>query len=111
MSRVLADGLVQGKTVDQVAKELDNETDIGANRARTVARTELTRAHAEGQLISMSHIGVSRTSAKVELSANGNACDQCASLDGKVYSLAKASGVIPVHPNCNCVWTPIPEGT
>jgi hypothetical protein len=57
----------------------------------------------------MGHVGVSRTSAKVELSANGNACDQCASLDGKVYTLEKASGVIPVHPNCNCVWTPLPE--
>ena len=53
MSRILADGLVQGKTAKEIAEEIDAETDIGANRAKVVARTELTRAHAEGQLTAM----------------------------------------------------------
>lgn len=109
MVRVLVDGLVMGRTVEQVAKALDDETDIGMGRSLMVARTELTRAHAEGQLAAMEAQDVASVTARVEFTTSGAPCPKCASLEGKVYRVEDAHGIIPVHPFCMCSWSPVME--
>lgn len=49
----------------------------------------------------------------VEWDGNGENCDECAALDGTVYSLTGATDgypmleqMPPLHPNCTCVLTP-----
>lgn len=109
MTRILADGLVSGDTPKQIAKRMSDEVGLGMERAMLITRTELVRAHAEGQLDALSDLGHKTVTAMVEMvgSADGRMCPECAELKGEVMSLADARGVLPVHPNCRCAWVPV----
>lgn len=111
MSRVLTDGLVEGKSPREVARDLDDELDLGKNRSLTIARTELIRAHAEGQLDGLKRLGIDKVGVMVEWSTTGDekVCDECEPMEGTVLSIDEARGMIPMHPNCRCAWVPALE--
>lgn len=100
--RALADGLAKGQHPREIAKKLAEEVDIARTRAELIVRTETIRAHAEGQLDEMEKMGVQDVGVEVEFlsAADDRRCPQCAKLQGTVFSIKKARGVIPVHPNC-----------
>ena len=121
---ILADGITRGDsprtTARIMAKEIDSLT---KKRALTIARTETIRAHAEGSLDAMEQMGVEEVGVNVEFQATfideeagifeENVCPKCQKLAGLVLPIAKAHGMIPVHPNCRCAWVPSldePEG-
>lgn len=109
VSGVLADGIAAGTNPRELARELASVVDsIGRVRAETLARTEIIHAHAEGQLDSLERLGVDEVLADVEISTAGDnrVCPTCQGLAGKVYTIAEARGIIPVHPNCRCAWVP-----
>lgn len=109
MTRTLADGLVQGKSPLVIAKELEKNVErLGLSRAETIARTEIIRAHAEGQLFALEQMGVAEVGVQVEWSTAGDdlVCPQCADLEGQVMPIAEAKGKIPIHPRCRCSWIP-----
>lgn len=112
MSRVLAQGLVQGQNPHDIAKTLAEEVDLGRGRATVVARTELIRAHAEGQLVAFKNLGVEELGVAVEWSTAGDdrVCEDCEPMEGVVLKLSEASGMIPRHPNCRCTWIPANVG-
>lgn len=111
ISRVLIDGLVTKKTVKQIARAMVDEVDIEMERALTIARTELTRAHAEGQLDSLEELGETEVGAEVEYITAGDnrVCPLCSDLEGQLLPLDEARGIIPQHPNCRCAWMPKEE--
>lgn len=103
MNRVLADGMIQGKSPREVARDLNKTVSkIGIQRARTVARTETIRAHAEGQLDSLTKLGVEEVGVMVEWSTAGDdlVCPLCLPMNGVVLKIQEARGGIPRHPNC-----------
>lgn len=105
IARELTSGLIEGQTHIEIAKRLTDAVDsIGMVRARTLARTELMSAFAESTLNTYQEIGVDEVGADIEsvfTTANDlHVCSRCAGLEGKTYSITKARGVIPVHPNC-----------
>lgn len=108
MSRTLTDGLSQGMNPREVARLLDDDLELGGNRAEVIARTEIIRAHAEGQLDSMKAMGVQTVGAEVEWSTAGDlrVCPECSEMEGKIYSIEDARGLIPMHPQCRCAWLP-----
>lgn len=108
MGRHLVDGLSQGMHPREVAKLMDEELELGGNRAEVIARTEIIRAHAEGSLDSMKSLGVDKVGAQVEFSVAGDdrVCPECESLQGQIYDIDDARGIIPVHPQCRCAWLP-----
>lgn len=112
MSRVLVDGLVQGKGPRDVARDLAREIDIGRGRAEVIARTELIRAHAEGQLEALDQLGVEEVGVAVEWVTAGDdrVCELCEPLEGVVMKLDEARGMLPRHPNCRCAWVPANVG-
>jgi hypothetical protein len=98
-SRVIAQALKRGidrKWADStVARIISDKADIDPDRAKVIARTEMRRAKADISL------GKKRDSAKVVFTlGNEDACPICRALEGKVFTVRKAAGVIPVHPNC-----------
>lgn len=113
MSRVLVDGLVTGKSPDEIAKVMVDEVDIEENRACMICRTEIVRAHAEGQLDALDAEGVEEIGVDVEwdIARGGNVCPKCASMGGKVFTVDEARGLIPMHPNCRCAWVPYAQKT
>lgn len=113
LSRTLADGLIQGDSPLTIARRLNKEIDgINRRRARTIARTEIIRAHNEGQLDALEQLGVTELGVMVEWStAEDNAvCPLCVELDGIVVKITEARGMIPRHPNCRCAWVPANVG-
>lgn len=101
MTRVLTDGLVQGRGPREVAADLADEVDVGRDRALTIARTEFIRAHAEGQLTAMELLGVEEVGAAIEWSTAGDeaVCPLCEPLEGVVLKIDEARGMLPRHPN------------
>lgn len=110
MSRILSSGLANGEGPMNVARQMNKMISaITRDRANVLARTEMIHAHAEGQLDGMSDLGVSEATAQVEFSTSGDdgVCPECEDLEGTVYTVAEARGIIPVHPNCRCAWMPV----
>jgi SPP1 gp7 family putative phage head morphogenesis protein len=109
MSRVLADGMSHGLGPAAIARNMTKGiTGIEKTRARTIARTEVISAHAEGQLDSFKDLGIKELGVMVEWSVAGDdrVCDQCAAMDQAIITIEEATGLIPLHPNCRCAWIP-----
>ncbi len=107
--RTLTDGLVQGKSPKTIAADLvKNVQDIGKRRAELIARTEIVRAHAEGQLNTFEALGVEDlgVSAEWDITGDKKVCKQCKPLDGVTFSVNQARGMLPRHPRCRCAWLP-----
>lgn len=112
MTRKLTDGLVEGKAPAAIARDLADEVDIGRTRASVISRTEIIRAHAEGQLQALEDLGVDEVGVAVEWSTAGDekVCPKCEALEGIVLKLEEAHGMIPRHPNCRCSFIPANVG-
>lgn len=115
MARVLAEGLSQGWNPNRMARELNDRVDaVGLHRARMIARTETVRATNEAALNRYSEFDqrIEGVTVVAEYATAGDlrVCPECAALDGQIYSLSDARGVIPVHPNCRCFWLAVRGG-
>jgi len=109
ISQILAQGLVDGDNPRVLAKKINDSVDgIGKTRARTLARTEIIRAHHAGMVGEYKNYGIAGVKVKAEwVTAGFNVCDKCQSLEGKIYTLAEIEGMIPFHPNCRCMALPV----
>jgi len=109
ISRVLADGLSQGKNPRAIASDIAGRngrvSKVGLTRARTLARTETARALDEASLNRYTDYKVET----VEWIYSGGNCPSnvCPNGDGTQYEIAAAHGVLPAHPNCACAWGPV----
>jgi hypothetical protein len=120
IQRTLADGFIKGDSPWTIARDLNNDVDeLGKVRSARIARTEVLRAHNEGQLDAMENLGVEEVGVAVEWSTSGlgitgrgypSPCELCAPLEGAVFSLKEAHGMLPRHPNCMCAWMPANVG-
>lgn len=116
ISRTLAQGLADGLGAQELADEIEaNVRGIGIHRARVLARTEVISAHAESTLNTYTEAGLEGVMIRSEFATarDNKVCPLCAELEGKVFTLDEARGIIPVHPNCRCAWIPVvenPEG-
>lgn len=128
---ILKTSFTKGESIKQMAEHIQNEiplkdalrtsdgkvvTDAEGNpvvqiaasdRPLAIARTEATRAAAGGALYHYED-------AKVEnvrfLSAQGaRTCTDCSEMNGQVYQVESAYGIIPVHPLCRCTWIPVTD--
>jgi len=112
LSRVLAAGIANGRGARVIARELSNTiTGITNKRALVLARTEVISAHAEGQLDSFQELGIERVGVVVEWDTAGDAgvCPLCRPMNGAIFTIEEARGMIPRHPNCRCAWIPAPK--
>lgn len=110
ISKSLATSLGEGLGAVATASALnDVVSSIGLTRARTLARTETIAAYAKASLNAYRDAGLKGVSADVEFATADDeaVCPECDALEGNVYSLDDADGIIPVHPNCRCAWLPV----
>jgi len=113
MSRILADGMANGLSPRVIARNMTSTiTGITRVQAMRIARTEIIHAHAEGSLDALQQLGVEGVIADVEWSTTGDekVCEQCDELEGTVFTIEEARGLIPRHPNCRCAWLPATVG-
>lgn len=110
ISRALAEGLAQGKGPREIGTRMGDLIDgLTRTRGELIARTEVIRAWNESALNRYQEFGIPGVTAQVEFATAGDdrVCATCARLNGKMYTLEEARGVIPVHPNCRCAWLPV----
>jgi SPP1 gp7 family putative phage head morphogenesis protein len=110
ISRILTQGFAEGIGPRDMARNMSGAINtIGRNRSLVLARTETIRAHAAGTLNRYKEKGIKEVVGQAEFATAGDdrVCPQCAGLEGTTYSIDEASGVIPVHPQCRCVWLPV----
>jgi len=112
MSRTLMDALSRGANPRDLVADLSEDLDVSEARAETIARTEIIRAHAEGQLDAMEKMGVEEVGVAVEwdTAKDGRVCPHCQPLQGVVLTVEEAHGLIPQHPNCRCSFVPANVG-
>jgi SPP1 gp7 family putative phage head morphogenesis protein len=104
-ARLVADAVDNNQTPAALARRLTREFNIEKKRAITIARTEIVRAQAEGQLDAFDDLGITHVKVMAEFRiANDQACPICQELNGTLFTIEEAHGVIPVHPNCQCGW-------
>lgn len=72
-------------------------------RATTIARTETASALTEGQRQGYGQMGIKQ----IMIVEAPTCCDICADLDGHVYTIGRAVGMLPQHPNCRGTWVAV----
>lgn len=110
ISRVLARGLLEGRSPLTIANDIvDRVEGIGLTRARTLARTEVIAAHAEASLNAYEEAGLEGVTVQAEWLTAGDerVCPDCEDMAGKTFPISEAHGMIPLHPNCRCVFIPV----
>lgn len=108
MSRILGRGFLQQKTATQIGQELSQYVEgLTEARAQRIARTEIVHAHAEGQLDAFEEMGLDvGILAEWVTAGDEQVCDECRPLEGRIFTVDEARGMIPVHPQCRCAWQP-----
>lgn len=108
MNRILSEGMLNGTGITTIAREMADRLEIPLKRALRIARTEVIHAHAEGQLDAFEKLGFDNVGVKAEWSTAGDdrVCPQCSPMEGRIFSIEEAHGMIPLHPNCRCAWIP-----
>lgn len=112
MGRVLTDGLVRGQSPREIARSLVVPVDSYRGRALAISRTEVVRAHSEGQLLALEAMGIEEVGVMVEwvVTDDDKLCELCASMQGVVLKIDEAKGMLPRHVNCRCSWVPAGVG-
>ena len=100
----LALGFEAGESIQQLTKRIEGYfTENAKTRAELVSRTEVISASNEGALHRFELEGVDKS----EFYISPGACEECIPYDGKIYPTKESHGIIPIHPNCRCVWLPV----
>lgn len=109
VSSILAQGMAEGKNPITLAREMNKRLGIGLVNSKRIARTEIIRAHHMATIQEYRNSGVIGVKILAEFTTAGDSkvCKRCQRLAGKVFTLDKAEGIIPVHPNCRCVFLPL----
>jgi SPP1 gp7 family putative phage head morphogenesis protein len=128
ISRVLTQGMADGDNPRLIARKLNavikrGGQDLGITdtigryiparrRAEILARTEIIRAHHSATIQEYRNWGAEGVQLLAEFRTAGDdrVCEICQSFHGNTYTLDKAEGVIPVHPQCRCMMLPFRKG-
>ncbi len=113
ISRVLATGLTEGRGPAYIARQIVDRVDkIGITRAKTLARTEVIRAHHTAMINRYEEAQILGVTVKAEWSTAGDdrVCPDCFWLDGELFTLKEVATLIPLHPNCRCIALPANVG-
>ena len=110
LKRVLAEGIRNGESIDQLKSRVyELYKDWGFRRAEMIARSETLRASNRGALETYRQSGV--VEKKIWITHfDGRQCEDCEAMDGKVIGLDEAFDendyetveTPPLHPDCRC---------
>jgi SPP1 gp7 family putative phage head morphogenesis protein len=113
LRQVLQRGVMDGKGVRDVKKDLREVFDMADNRLEMIARTELNRASNEGALSGYKQSGL-KGKKKWLATIDNRTCPVCKRLNGKVVGLdekwvdnvtGQSFNIALAHPNCRCTQT------
>lgn len=75
-------------------------------RMAVIVETEVTRDHGHGQIDGIDRLGIDEVSVEAEVRwqtmQDARVCPMCRPLQGKIFKVDEAIGLIPRHPRCRC---------
>lgn len=98
---ILKNGLKSAKDIGVIRRQIESVVK-DKNRADIITRTEIVRLANEGNLTRIEDTGVTEEVEFLSAPEDGRLCPICKDLNGKIYTLKAAHGVIPIHPRCRC---------
>lgn len=106
LNDVLTTGLQQGKTVTEMAIQLNNRMNEGFNVAHRLVRSETMHYLNESSFKAYEDAGCE----KVQLWAatDERVCPRCGIKHGNIYNM-KDRPALPLHANCRCTYLPVIE--
>lgn len=104
LNDILTNGLIQGKTITEMAIQLNNAMNTGFNICHRLVRSETMHYLNESSLRAYIDSGVK----KVQLWAavDERTCPRCGVKHGNPY-IIKDAPVLPLHANCRCTYIPV----
>lgn len=92
------------KAIRQAITAIYNQAIV--KRFRAFTAVSVVGAHAEAQLDAWEHLGQKLVGLKAEWRTAGDkrVCPQCKKMEGRVFTIKKARGMIPLHIACRCAW-------
>jgi SPP1 gp7 family putative phage head morphogenesis protein len=114
ISDVLTEGFLEGVNPRVMARRMNERIDsVGIVRSRTLARTEVIRAHNEAALSRYERVLGSDAEvslvAEFRTAGDSRVCEQCRDVDGKRFKIKDARNLIPLHPRCRCTYVPVTD--
>lgn len=108
LSQELALGLAEGRNPREMARSLEEKTDVSRDKCLVTARTETIRAFHVATINTYRQAGVEGVKMQAEWLATDDdrVCPKCEELQGKVFTLDEIEPMIPAHPNCRCTSIP-----
>lgn len=106
LNEILVNGITQGKTITEMAVQLNNEMNTGFNICYRLVRTETMHALNESAFKAYEDAGC--TKVQYWAAEDERTCVRCGKLHTKKYDLNKRP-ILPLHANCRCTYLPIIE--
>ena len=97
LSQSLSDLVARGKTPYYIAQGVAARLGVDEYAAYRLVRTETAHAQIEGQIDKYKEMGFT----KGKFVAT-DPCDDCAALNGQIFTLDELRTMLPRHPNCEC---------
>lgn len=104
LNEIITTGLVQGKTVTEMAIQLNNRMNKGFNVAHRLIRTESMKVLNDSSLQAYKDSGVNKI--QWWAAEDERMCSICGTRHAEEFSINKAPN-LPVHANCRCTYIPV----
>ena len=105
MLRHISNGILEGKGIYKIQRDLRKTISLTKTRATMIARTEVIRSYTQGAINQYKKVGIKKF--RWICSYDERTCERCSSLDGKVFKVGAEQP--PLHVNCRCTIAPIVE--
>lgn len=106
LKNTLVSGMIRGKSITELAIELDNLMNQGFHNAHRLVRTETMHYLNAASLQAYQDCGVKYVQFWAAL--DERTCPQCGALHGRIFPIDKAP-VLPIHANCRCCYLPVTD--
>lgn len=104
LNDILTNGLIQGKTVTEMAIQLNNRMNEGFNVAHRLVRTETMHYLNESSIQAYKDSGCRKV--QYWAASDERTCPRCDIKHGNPY-IIKDAPVLPLHANCRCTYLPV----
>lgn len=108
MRETMFEGILTGKSSDEIARSVRGVIDTSDYKARAMSRTMLTEVSNEAEKRTLESTGLKKY--RYVATLDERTCPVCGKLDGQVFLLDNAQPGVnfpPMHRNCRCVHTAV----
>jgi len=104
LNDIITNGLTQGKTVTEMAIQLNNAMSAGFNVSHRLVRTETMHYLNESSF--KGYVDAGCEEVQLWAATDERTCKVCGTKHGNIYKI-KDRPILPLHANCRCTYLPV----